>query len=56
VKGDGNPAAIAMPSSGNYDDIERTNVVSFLLSRDPSLLAAKRERFVVPASFYVSVG
>ena len=40
----------------NYDDIERTNVIGFLLARHASALAAKRERLAVPASFYGFAG
>jgi F420-dependent oxidoreductase-like protein len=40
----------------NYDAIERTNIISFLLARDEASLAAKRERLAVPASFYGFAG
>jgi F420-dependent oxidoreductase-like protein len=35
----------------NYDEIERTNVISFVLARDEAALAAKRQRLEVPAQF-----
>jgi hypothetical protein len=35
----------------NYDEIERTNVIGFLLARDEAALAAKRQRLEVPAQF-----
>ena len=35
----------------NYDDIERTNVIGFVLARDEAALAAKRRRLEVPAQF-----
>jgi F420-dependent oxidoreductase-like protein len=35
----------------NYDEIERTNTIGFLLARDASALAAKRERLAVGAAF-----
>ena len=40
----------------NYDEIERTNVISLLLARDSAALTAKRERLAVPASFYGFAG
>ena len=35
----------------NYDEIERTNVIGFVLARDEAALAAKRQRLDVPAQF-----
>jgi F420-dependent oxidoreductase-like protein len=35
----------------NYDDVERTNTIGFLLARDAAALAAKRERLAATASF-----
>jgi alkanesulfonate monooxygenase SsuD/methylene tetrahydromethanopterin reductase-like flavin-dependent oxidoreductase (luciferase family) len=35
-----------------YGEIERTNVISFVLARDEAALAAKRARLAVPAQFY----
>ena len=35
----------------NYDEIERTNVIGFVLARDEAALAAKRQRLEVPAQF-----
>ena len=35
----------------NYDEIERTNVIGFLLARDEKALAAKRQRLEVPAQY-----
>jgi F420-dependent oxidoreductase-like protein len=35
----------------NYDEIERTNVIGFVLARDEKALAAKRQRLEVPAQF-----
>ncbi len=35
----------------DYDEIERTNVIGFVLARDEAALAAKRERLEVPAQF-----
>ncbi len=35
----------------NYDEIERTNVIGFVLARDEAALAAKRRRLEVPAQF-----
>jgi F420-dependent oxidoreductase-like protein len=35
----------------NYDEIERTNVIGFVLARDDAALAAKRQRLEVPAQF-----
>ncbi len=40
----------------NYDAIERTNIISFLLARDEASLAAKRQRLAVPASYYGFAG
>jgi F420-dependent oxidoreductase-like protein len=35
----------------NYEEIERTNVIGFVLARDEAALAAKRQRLEVPAQF-----
>jgi len=35
----------------NYDEIERTNVIGFVLARDEAALAAKRQRLEVPTQF-----
>ena len=35
----------------NYDEIERTNVIGFLIARDEAALAAKRQRLEVPAQY-----
>ena len=35
----------------NYDEIERTNVIGFVLARDEAALTAKRQRLEVPAQF-----
>jgi F420-dependent oxidoreductase-like protein len=35
----------------NYDEIERTNVIGFVLARDEASLSAKRQRLEVPAQF-----
>jgi F420-dependent oxidoreductase-like protein len=35
----------------NYDEIERTNVIGFVIARDEAALAAKRQRLEVPAQF-----
>jgi F420-dependent oxidoreductase-like protein len=40
----------------NYDDIERTNVIGFVLARDEAALAAKRQRLGVPEQFYGFAG
>ena len=37
-------------ASANYDEIERTNIISFVLARDEAALAAKRQRLEVPAN------
>jgi F420-dependent oxidoreductase-like protein len=39
-----------------YDAIERTSIISFLLARDETALASKRERLAVPASYYGFAG
>src|SRR5512143_949636 len=36
----------------NYDEIERTNVISFVLARDEAALAAKCRKLAVPTQFY----
>ena len=40
----------------NYDEIERTSVISFVLARDEAALAAKRQKLAVPAQFYGFAG
>jgi F420-dependent oxidoreductase-like protein len=40
----------------SYDAIERTCIISFLLARDATSLAAKRERLAMPASYYGFAG
>jgi F420-dependent oxidoreductase-like protein len=40
----------------NYDEIERTNIISFVLARDATGLAAKRRRLAVPEQFYGFAG
>ena len=40
----------------DYDRIERTNIVSFLLARDEAALAAKRERLIVRQPFMAVAG
>jgi hypothetical protein len=40
----------------NYEKIERTNVISFVLARDEAALAAKRRMLAVPAQFYGFAG
>ena len=40
----------------DYEAIERTNVISFLIARDQSALAAKRRRLAVPESYYGVAG
>ena len=40
----------------DYDTIERTNIISFLLARDDAALAAKRERLDLPANYYGFAG
>lgn len=40
----------------DYDTIERTNIVSFVIARDEAALAAKRQRLAVPAPFYGFAG
>jgi F420-dependent oxidoreductase-like protein len=39
-----------------YDEIERTNVISFVLARDETALAAKRRKLAVPEHFYGFAG
>jgi F420-dependent oxidoreductase-like protein len=39
-----------------YEEIERTNVISFVLARDEAALAAKRRTLAVPAQFYGFAG
>ena len=40
----------------NYDDIERTNIISFVMARDEAALAAKCRRLAVPDQFYGFAG
>jgi F420-dependent oxidoreductase-like protein len=40
----------------DYQAIERTNIISFVIARDPAALAAKRQRLAVPAQFYGFAG
>jgi F420-dependent oxidoreductase-like protein len=40
----------------NYDEIERTNITSFVLARDETALAAKRRRLAVPEQYYGFAG
>jgi F420-dependent oxidoreductase-like protein len=40
----------------NYDEIERTNIISFVLARDETELAAKRRRLAVPENYYGVAG
>jgi F420-dependent oxidoreductase-like protein len=40
----------------SYDEIERTNITSFVLARDATALAAKRRRLAVPEQFYGFAG
>jgi F420-dependent oxidoreductase-like protein len=40
----------------NYDEIERTNIISFVLARDEAALAAKRRKLAVPDQFYGFAG
>jgi alkanesulfonate monooxygenase SsuD/methylene tetrahydromethanopterin reductase-like flavin-dependent oxidoreductase (luciferase family) len=40
----------------NYDEVERTNVISFVMARDEAALAAKRKRLAVPTQFYGFAG
>lgn len=40
----------------NYDEVERTNVISFVLARDETALAAKRRRLAVPEQYYGFAG
>ena len=39
-----------------YDEVERTNVISFVIARDDATLAAKRQTLAVPAAFYGFAG
>ncbi|MFI5031260.1 MAG: LLM class F420-dependent oxidoreductase [Reyranellales bacterium] len=40
----------------NYDEIERTSVISFVIARDEAALAAKRQKLAVAAQFYGFAG
>jgi F420-dependent oxidoreductase-like protein len=40
----------------NYDEIERTNVIGFVLARDETALATKRRKLAVPEQFYGFAG
>ena len=40
----------------NYEEIERTNIISFVIARDEAALAAKRQKLAVPANYYGVAG
>ena len=40
----------------NYNEIERTNIISFVIARDEAALAAKRQRLAVPDNYYGVAG
>lgn len=40
----------------NYDEIERTNIISFVIARDEAALAAKKRKLAVPEQFYGFAG
>jgi alkanesulfonate monooxygenase SsuD/methylene tetrahydromethanopterin reductase-like flavin-dependent oxidoreductase (luciferase family) len=40
----------------NYDEIERTSIISFVVARDDAALAAKRRKLAVPDQFYGFAG
>ncbi|HUH83181.1 MAG TPA: LLM class F420-dependent oxidoreductase [Stellaceae bacterium] len=40
----------------DYDEIERSNIISFVLARDEAALAAKRRQLAVPEQFYGFAG
>ena len=40
----------------NYDEIERTNIISFVLARDEAALTAKRLKLTVPEQYYGFAG
>jgi F420-dependent oxidoreductase-like protein len=40
----------------NYDEIERTNVMSFVIARDEAAVAARRRQLAVPEQFYGFAG
>jgi alkanesulfonate monooxygenase SsuD/methylene tetrahydromethanopterin reductase-like flavin-dependent oxidoreductase (luciferase family) len=40
----------------NYDAIERTNIISFVIARDEAALAAKKRKLAVPEQFYGFAG
>lgn len=40
----------------DYAEIERSNIVSFVIARDEAALAAKKQRLAVPAQFYGFAG
>jgi alkanesulfonate monooxygenase SsuD/methylene tetrahydromethanopterin reductase-like flavin-dependent oxidoreductase (luciferase family) len=40
----------------DYEEIERTSVISFVLARDEAALAAKRRQLAVPEQFYGVAG
>ena len=40
----------------NYDEIERTSIISFVIARDEAALAAKRQRLAVPENYYGVAG
>lgn len=39
-----------------YDEIERTNIISFVIARDEAALAAKRRKLAVPGNYYGVAG
>ncbi len=39
-----------------YDEVERTNIISFVIARDEVALAAKRQKLAVPANYYGVAG
>jgi hypothetical protein len=42
--------------SRTYEEIERTNIISFVIARDEAALAAKRHRLAVPGNYYGVAG
>ena len=39
-----------------YDEVERTNIISFVIARDEAALATKRQKLAVPANYYGVAG
>jgi alkanesulfonate monooxygenase SsuD/methylene tetrahydromethanopterin reductase-like flavin-dependent oxidoreductase (luciferase family) len=39
-----------------YDEVERTNIISFVIARDEAALAAKRRKLAVPENYYGVAG